>query len=95
MNFEVFNFAAQIFPHFRKKKTMARIILAVCLAVAALAFSDPDEPKKARGNLPSDSSLRIGVLKRVEECSQKSKKGDSLSMHVRILLISHALGVGV
>eukprot|EP00472_Partenskyella_glossopodia_P003708 CAMPEP_0197522372 /NCGR_PEP_ID=MMETSP1318-20131121/7538_1 /TAXON_ID=552666 /ORGANISM="Partenskyella glossopodia, Strain RCC365" /LENGTH=143 /DNA_ID=CAMNT_0043074747 /DNA_START=11 /DNA_END=442 /DNA_ORIENTATION=- len=60
---------------------MARIILAVCLAVAALAFSDPDEPKKARGNLPSDASLRIGVLKRVEECGQKSKKGDSLSMH--------------
>jgi len=56
-------------------------VLVACLAIAALAFSDPSEPKKARGNLPKDAKLRIGVLKRPDTCDKKSKTGDKLSMH--------------
>mmetsp|Transcript_31404 Transcript_31404/g.41594 ORF Transcript_31404/g.41594 Transcript_31404/m.41594 type:complete len:138 (+) Transcript_31404:22-435(+) len=35
----------------------------------------------AKDNLPSDAKLRIGVLKRVEDCTRKTAKGDKLSMH--------------
>mmetsp|Transcript_40370 Transcript_40370/g.78590 ORF Transcript_40370/g.78590 Transcript_40370/m.78590 type:complete len:145 (-) Transcript_40370:169-603(-) len=60
---------------------MTRAVLIACFAIAALAFSDPDEPKKPRGNLPKDAKLRIGVLRRSETCDEKSKTGDKLSMH--------------
>eukprot|EP00465_Bigelowiella_longifila_P003637 CAMPEP_0185256094 /NCGR_PEP_ID=MMETSP1359-20130426/5173_1 /TAXON_ID=552665 /ORGANISM="Bigelowiella longifila, Strain CCMP242" /LENGTH=146 /DNA_ID=CAMNT_0027840447 /DNA_START=24 /DNA_END=464 /DNA_ORIENTATION=- len=56
-------------------------ICLLALVLSVCAFSDPDEPKKARGNLPKDAKLRIGVLKRVENCEKKSKTGDKLSMH--------------
>ncbi|GAB5359943.1 hypothetical protein AAMO2058_000585400 [Amorphochlora amoebiformis] len=59
----------------------ASAIAIIALIGLVCAFSDPDEPKKARGNLAHDAKLRIGVLKRPETCPQKSKSGDKLSMH--------------
>ena len=45
----------------------------VLLALTSMAMC---EPKKV-------TKLQIGVKKRVENCEQKSRKGDKLSMHYR------------
>lgn len=34
-----------------------------------------------RLNLPPDSQLRIGILRRPKHCNEKSKKGDFISVH--------------
>ncbi len=60
---------------------MRLIVLLFSLAVAAMAFSDPSEAKKARGNLAKNAQLRIGVLRRADSCDRKSATGDRLSMH--------------
>lgn len=45
---------------------------------------------KVTGDEKAEPKLKIGVKKRVENCSIRSKKGDLLSMHytVRIILFS-------
>ena len=48
-------------------------VFAVFLGLA-VAFSDPEEAKPARGNLPKDASLRVGVKKRVD-CARKTRTG--------------------
>ena len=66
-------------------KVVAVFFLAVAIAGCSVvsAFSDPNEEKPARGNLPKDAKLRVGVLKRVPEgeCKRRSASGDPLSMY--------------
>lgn len=57
--------------------------LLAALAAAALAFA----PADAKENLPGDAKLRIGVKHRPEDCPQRSKPGDKLSMHYTVRLL--------
>jgi len=52
----------------------AALILATSLHLSHGAAEETGEPKKPK-------KLQIGVKKRVENCEQKSRRGDLLSMH--------------
>lgn len=55
--------------------------VAALAVVAVLALSAVASVARAKDDLASDAKLRIGVKHRPAECTRKSKKGDSLSMH--------------
>ncbi len=58
------------------RRAVVLIAAVVLLAGLAVAFSDPEETKPAKGNLPKDGSLRVGIKKKVE-CTRKSRSGRS------------------
>ena len=57
----------------------AEIVIAICLGVVVTMVSAADELKKV-------TSLQVGIKKRIapEDCTIKSAKGDSLSMHYTV-----------
>ena len=56
--------------------------LMVALTVLLAFASASEKTKQCKGeDLPADAKLGIGVKFRPEECTVKSKKGDTLSMH--------------
>ena len=55
----------------------AALILATSLHLSHGAAEETGEPKKPK-------KLQIGVKKRVENCEQKSRRGDLLSMHYTV-----------
>ena len=58
-----------------------QLVLVTLLAAAVLA--EEQEQEEAVDINKKITKLQIGVKKRVENCEQKSRKGDKLSMHYR------------
>jgi hypothetical protein len=68
----------------QKMKFQKNLLIFICLLIAVSAQSKESKPKK----------LQIGIKKRVENCSMKSKRGDLLHMHYtvwEIVLFSYSV----
>jgi hypothetical protein len=66
---------------------MVKLVLVVAvLAVVFLVGCEAVKKKETKG-------LQIGIKKKVEDCKQKSKKGDKLSMYTTIIVIHSTLGL--
>eukprot|EP00640_Fibrocapsa_japonica_P007906 CAMPEP_0113943404 /NCGR_PEP_ID=MMETSP1339-20121228/23333_1 /TAXON_ID=94617 /ORGANISM="Fibrocapsa japonica" /LENGTH=142 /DNA_ID=CAMNT_0000948263 /DNA_START=60 /DNA_END=488 /DNA_ORIENTATION=+ /assembly_acc=CAM_ASM_000762 len=54
-----------------------KALFGILLSIFVLTCGRPCEGE----DLPPDSKLRIGVKQRADECPQKTKKGDMVTMH--------------
>ncbi|PRP88968.1 peptidyl-prolyl cis-trans isomerase FKBP2-like [Planoprotostelium fungivorum] len=57
-----------------RSTTLLLAVLLVSFALLSFADDDVKAPKK-------DEKLRIGILKRAESCTQKTKLGDNIGVH--------------
>ena len=65
-------------------KLLSCLSLGTFLLVALIHLSNAAEEKSA-----AKKKLQIGVKKRVENCEQKSRRGDLLSMHYTVSFLLH------
>ncbi len=62
-----------------KSATASSVFFALLLLVLAVHFSP-----RAEASSEKKKQLQIGVKKRVENCEQRSRRGDLLSMHYTV-----------
>ena len=65
------------------KSWKSSCVLAVSLLVLVSASLADEETPKKKEKKPV-TKLQIGVKKRVEDCTVRTKKGDSLQMHYTV-----------
>ena len=70
-----------------RMKLLSCLSLGTFLLVALIHLSNAAEEKSA-----AKKKLQIGVKKRVENCEQKSRRGDLLSMHYTVRFLLHFKG---